>query len=304
MIKTMLTGTEYYGIFGEEVAPTTGTRHLQGYLYRKSAAKWRTIKDMFPDAHIEKAKGSPAQNIAYCSKDGEVTEFNRDKKPVGQGKRSDLKDLADAARKHPAVLDMIDAGVIRSGAALRAFQRIQGLVQAPKRDDVRVGWFYGASGAGKTRCAHAIMGDGLYCMGNDKGWWDGYDGQVCVVVDDYNPASISPAQLLRLLDRYSTTVGGKGTSMPFCGRRIIVTSCEHPEHLMGARWGECLRRLSSIDGTGRATADGAYLYRFDTPDPGQAWKSDKVIDALRFQAPQVPAAAAAEEEEEEDEASS
>lgn len=303
MTKTMLLGTQFYGIFGREVAPTTGTPHIQAYIYSKNATTFRRIKDMFPDAHLQKANGSPAQNVAYCSKDGDYFEANEQLKPVGQGKRTDLQGLAEHARKHRSVLDLIDAGHVRSGSALRSYQRVQALVQAPRRDGLRVGWFHGASGVGKTRCAHEIMGPACFCMGNDKGWWDGYDGQRCVIIDDYNPAAITPANLLRLLDRYSCTVGGKGTSMPFCGVRIIVTSCARPEDLMGDRWIECLRRLSGLDGHGRATGDAKYIYRFDTPDPGTAWKSDKVIDASYFQAPaqDIPAAEALGEEEEDEE---
>lgn len=57
-------------IFGEEVAPTTGTEHLQGFIKAKSiirpSEKWK-----FP-IHWEKCKGNEIQNTNYCSKKGKV----------------------------------------------------------------------------------------------------------------------------------------------------------------------------------------------------------------------------------------
>jgi len=302
MLKALLTGKNVYGIFGRENAPSTGTEHLQGYIYSKAPKRFTTIKNMFPGAHIERAKGNPAQNIAYCSKDGDVFEINPQLKPVGQGKRTDLIGLLDMAKAHTPATELIVAGDIRSGAALRSYQRIQALVRAPRRDDVRVGWFWGSSGHGKTRAACEVLDDGAYLMANDKGWWDGYDGQRSVIIDDYDPAGISPATLLRILDRYPLTVGGKGTSLPFCGRRIIVTSCVHPEHLLGDRWGECLRRLSGLDEHGRATADARFIHRFDRPEAGTSWLAVPALDRDYWTDDAHVAVAVEEEEEEEEEA--
>nr|WAE43010.1 MAG: replication associated protein [Cressdnaviricota sp.] len=55
-------------VIGQEVG-NSGTPHLQGYLEfdkerRPSALDWPKV------IHFEKAKGSRAQNIAYCTKDG------------------------------------------------------------------------------------------------------------------------------------------------------------------------------------------------------------------------------------------
>lgn len=46
------------------------TKHLQIYFESKNPIKFKTIKNKFPRAHIEKAKGNRKQNIKYCSKEG------------------------------------------------------------------------------------------------------------------------------------------------------------------------------------------------------------------------------------------
>jgi len=60
---------KYLYCFGEEVGES-GNRHIQGYFEFKSPKKFQTIKNLIPQAHIEKAKGNRKQNLEYCQKDG------------------------------------------------------------------------------------------------------------------------------------------------------------------------------------------------------------------------------------------
>lgn len=57
-------------IFGEEVAPTTGTQHLQGAFILKTKQRFSQIKKALniKSIHLEKIKGTWEQNIIYCSK--------------------------------------------------------------------------------------------------------------------------------------------------------------------------------------------------------------------------------------------
>lgn len=68
-IKTWLTTRPHY-VLGKEVGES-GTPHLQGYVYDKNQIKFETLKNLCPRMHIEPAKGSPKQNLAYCTKDGD-----------------------------------------------------------------------------------------------------------------------------------------------------------------------------------------------------------------------------------------
>lgn len=57
-------------IYGLEVAPTTGTKHIQGYIEFNEKIR---PKNLFSNQtiHWEKAKGSREQNIEYCKKGGD-----------------------------------------------------------------------------------------------------------------------------------------------------------------------------------------------------------------------------------------
>lgn len=68
-ISTIL--EKYNYVVGEEIAPTTGTKHFQGYFNHKDSLTFNKVKNLLPHGcHISKAFGSEEQNYIYCSKEG------------------------------------------------------------------------------------------------------------------------------------------------------------------------------------------------------------------------------------------
>jgi len=57
-----------YIIVGKEIAPTTGTPHLQGYVQLSKKKYFTTIQKYLPKAHITKCVGSSQDNVNYCNK--------------------------------------------------------------------------------------------------------------------------------------------------------------------------------------------------------------------------------------------
>jgi len=51
-----------YVIVGNEVCPTTGRNHLQGYIHFHHAKSLASVKKVNAIAHVEVCKGSPQQN--------------------------------------------------------------------------------------------------------------------------------------------------------------------------------------------------------------------------------------------------
>lgn len=78
-----------YLVFGREVAPTTGTPHLQGYIEFTNRRVFRSAVAVLPEGcHVERAR-DPSRAAEYCKKDGDYEEVGTPT-ASNQGKRTDL----------------------------------------------------------------------------------------------------------------------------------------------------------------------------------------------------------------------
>ena len=91
---------------------------------------------------------------------------------------------------------------------------------------------YGGSGMGKTYRAFKMAGNDyyLYNPGIMGKWWEGYDGQETVIIDDVRPEHFrSATEILTLLHEFPTRVEQKGGSRQLKAKKIIITSVLSPE---------------------------------------------------------------------------
>lgn len=121
-------GRIHYAVFGQEVAPTTGTRHLQGYVCFVARTRVRTVRALFPGAHVEIARGTPVQCRDYCRKDGDFTEFGSFDDIPFQGKRSEFDKFKEWLLEQPTwpsdahIANNWSAMYIRYGRKLSEFR--------------------------------------------------------------------------------------------------------------------------------------------------------------------------------------
>lgn len=83
--------------------------------------------------------------------------------------------------------------------------------------------FWGASNTGKSRRAWEESGLDAYSKDPRTKFWDGYQGQENVVVDEFR-GDIDIAHILRWTDRYPVRVEIKGSSVPLSAKKIWFTS--------------------------------------------------------------------------------
>lgn len=84
-----------YIVYGDEVAPTTGTIHLQGFVVFQHSTRRNTLVNRGFNYHWEVARGTSQQASTYCKKDGVFTE--RGVLPLNSGKRTDLERVLEWA---------------------------------------------------------------------------------------------------------------------------------------------------------------------------------------------------------------
>lgn len=98
-----------YVVVGREVCPTTGSKHLQGYVNFVAATTFGNVRELLPQSHIERARGSPEQNRTYCVKDGDFEEWGT--LPDSPGRRTDwdrYKDWLSGLDRVPTERELIE----------------------------------------------------------------------------------------------------------------------------------------------------------------------------------------------------
>jgi hypothetical protein len=104
------------------------------------------------------------------------------------------------------------------------------LEEAKDHTDVRGVWFYGAPGTGKSRKARE-ENPGLFLKQQNK-WWDGYEGQKVVLIDDFDKGGACLGHYLKIwADRYACTGEIKGGMIPLNFTKFIITSNYSPEEI-------------------------------------------------------------------------
>ena len=76
-----------YTAYSEEVCPSTGKKHFQGFLETHEPVSMNKIKLWMPKNYLAIRNGTLAQNKSYCSKEGTLIECGE--RPA-QGRRVDL----------------------------------------------------------------------------------------------------------------------------------------------------------------------------------------------------------------------
>lgn len=245
--RYVVDGDIQYACWEHETAPTTGTKHIQGYLYYKSAVGLNRVKQLIPSAHLEGAKGSAAQNRTYCHKDPKAQHFEFGTMP-SQGRRTDVETIKTIVREGGQMDKVIEAST--SYQSMRMGELLLKYAKPPVREPPRVLWFWGETGAGKTRTAVEMGGDDFWISGRDLKWWDGYTGQKTVIIDDFRTDFCTMHELLRIVDRYPYRVQVKGGSTWLAATTIIFTSPHEPSFTFRDRWDEhsaqILRRITEI----------------------------------------------------------
>jgi hypothetical protein len=159
-------GEATYVICGIEEGKS-GTPHVQGYLELGERKRIGSLKRLggLRRAHFESRRGTQAQAIEYCKKDGSFEEFGT---PFAgkQGKRTDLESAIDAIKdgisvrglweEHTSVMVRYEKGMLNARRALRPKKQkktfdLDSYEWHPL--DIEEGKSYvlwGASGIGKT----------------------------------------------------------------------------------------------------------------------------------------------------------
>lgn len=231
-----------YMIFAHEIAPTTGTKHLQGFIQFKNNKLFTTLKKDFKRIWLAKRMGSPLQARNYCYyadypantlPNNELVErgtlIPRDK----QGIRTDLNQIAsEILQGKLSVRDILKNNPMKYHLYGRTFEKLEDLriEETPRiKPCEECLYYYGPSGVGKSYLSwekdYVLNPDKYYIYPNDKeGWCDGYKGQEVFVLDEFR-GEITFKLLIELATKLGLVLRRRGRNpIPFTSRKIVITS--------------------------------------------------------------------------------
>ncbi|AGA18368.1 hypothetical protein [uncultured marine virus] len=230
-----------------------GTPHLQGYVKYLERKTFAAVKTLWPSAHLEPAKASPMQNLAYCTKpegrlDGPWKYGDWERAMGNQGERNDWHDIKaflteqlqlgvltedelfdEVIDRWPAKAREERAVRVHTEACKRRLMRSAIAVNpsAGERSPPQIVVLWGPTGSGKTRRAWEEAGPLAYSKPQGQ-WFDGYRGQANVILDEWPDETIGIQLVLQMLDRYPLMVAVKGSFASWCPRRVWLTSNIEP----------------------------------------------------------------------------
>lgn len=222
----------------QEVCPTTGRRHFQGYICFKNPRTFEGCRRFFGgNTHLEPAHGTEEQCVAYCSKEatripGTYVEIGE--RGPGQGKRNDLlsiKELIDADAPETELWEQHFSSMVRNHRGIERYRSTRAPDRERKTEFVVI---FGEPGCGKSYKARELIRErGFNCFALNTFekdiWFDGFRSGDAVLVDDYR-GGLSPSLLLSLTDEGPLSVKYKGGMHKFNAPLLVLTSNINPEN--------------------------------------------------------------------------
>lgn len=252
-----------YLIYGREIAPQTGTPHLQGFFVLRDPTRFSTITKRFPWGHIEKAKKCILANYRYCSKSGDFW-IHADPGYSQEGKSLKLKVDQMSKQTLEEAYDLAKEGKFMEIAKkhwLKYYKEFQQIyIENKKPEDLILSngdlsffknhflWLQGPTGVGKSYHCKMIeyILDCFYTKYKNKRdirfvqqcvmktykkninkWWDNYSLEDIVILEEMDPdrAKYMAGFIKQWCDQYTFPVEVKGSSLSCIRPKfIIITS--------------------------------------------------------------------------------
>lgn len=216
----------------QERGTESGTLHWQLFAAFDKKVRLATVKSTIGNGHWELSRSTAAEEYVF-KEDTAVpnTRFELGKKKFNPSVSTDwakLRDLAQSGNLREC-LDIAPEATIRVYGALKHIAR-DFMKKPADLSNVCGIWIYGPPGVGKSHFAREHYPD-IYSKMINK-WWDGYNGQKSVLLDDLGTEHKVLGHHLKIwADKYSFLAESKGHASHIRPDRIIVTSNYKPENI-------------------------------------------------------------------------
>ncbi len=237
-----------YCCFQREVCPESKRQHWQGYIEFFNGVRVGQVKAVLGECHLEPRKGSRDEARDYCRKAesavaGSFREFGLWREDVSHKRK--LCDMLKSDMTLDALIDYSPIDYVRYHRGLEKLYQRRIKKAARVFRSIKVVVLVGKTGSGKTR--RATMGDDWFIIPcSNQIWFDGYDGEKTLIIDDFY-GNIKYALFLRVLDGHAIQLPVKGSFIWGRWTKVIITSNVYPEKWYKMGFTEALqRRITDI----------------------------------------------------------
>lgn len=216
--------------------------HTHVFVVFASRVRFSMVKRYFPEAHIERCRGTVSDNVNYVKKSGkwELDKNKQEKKiegtfeeygtqpPDSKGKRNDMSDL------YQMVLDnMTNAEILAINQdyilQIDKLDKIRTTILTERfketvRLDLEVIYISGATGTGKTRGVLESNGySNVYRVTDYLHPFDGYACQPVICFDEFR-SSLKLKEMLLYCDIYPIELPARFSNKYACFNKIYIVS--------------------------------------------------------------------------------
>lgn len=224
---------------GQQEVGEGGFRHWQVIAAYRKPQRLSSIKAHFGNTvHAEPSRSKAADDYVWKEETAVAdSRFELGQRAIKRQAEADWERVWDLAKANK-IIDIPADIRIRS---YHTFKRIAQdyMVTPDDLTDVCGIWYYGVPGSGKSHSARENYPKSFFKPCNK--WWDGYQGQENVIIDDFDLNHKCLGHHLKIwADKYGFIGESKGGSITIRPKNIVVTSNYSIQQIFGEDEALCL----------------------------------------------------------------
>lgn len=226
-----------YYVCGEEICPTTGRKHWQGFIQLGNAYRRMAIQSILGvKCYVARmfSRGTPEACRRYCIKAGGIVHewgtlrSSAPRSAHPSDSRPASKDDMVCKIRQGENLRWLVENMCTNGSSIKLAECLFKWYE-PERDwKPEIWWICGETDSQKSRYAKEEFPGAYWCMHGYK-YWEGYDAHDVVVIDEFRRDWCPFDYLLKLTDRYPMRVDCKYGSRQLRFTTLVITSPDRPE---------------------------------------------------------------------------
>lgn len=240
-----------YYCMGDEVGESE-TYHTHIYFVAKNPKSFTTMKNFFPESHLESPDGTSEQNRNYIFKEGlkfnknpdtgeyeykdsqgklhKGTHYDHTNEEYGElpqerpGKRTDLAELYEMIKDGLSNVEIMESNpnhLMHLEKIERARQSYRESLYADTWRNIETVYIWGVTGAGKTRSVMEKYGySNVYRVSDYLHPFDSYAGQDVILFEEFR-SSLKISDMLKYLDGYPVELPARYMNKTACFTKVF-----------------------------------------------------------------------------------